>query len=190
MIHIFQYAPMGAGKDFVAEYLEQHHGFLSVALADGMRSYISKNKPDYVWKSDRALEISVGEKHREWFGADFWCKYADQRIASILGDFKATDLIGYNGVIIRDGRFPHEYEHYVNKLVFAPVKISAGEVVRLNRLIKRQGGTVDGGHFYSPNDCPIFDMPGYEIQNNGTAKELYEAIDRQIAILREDGYDS
>lgn len=181
MIKLFQFGPMGSGKDFVAEYLDDQHGFLTIALADGMREYISHNNPDYVWKSSRALEIDVGEKHREWFGADFWCKQTERRIDSLTGYIR-----DYPGVIIRDGRFEHEYDFFVKKRGYQPLKIVASNFTRIKRLANRDG-QVDTKHFENPKDCPIIGMDGYEIYNNDDAAATYAQLDKLVASLRKKG---
>ncbi|WP_214626517.1 AAA family ATPase [Paenibacillus agaridevorans] len=176
MLTIFLYGPMGSGKDTVAEYLEREHKFYSIALADGIRNYIGHNNPDYVPKSDRALGIEVGEKHRDWFGRDFWCHYADDLIFKETVHFHAPS---YNGVIIRDGHFPHEYDHYVNRLGYVPVQIISHEINRKKRLMERDG-QLNVTHFYDKNDMAITDDPEWILRNNGDLESLYEQCDRML----------
>lgn len=179
ILMIFLFGPMGAGKDTVAEYLEKRYGFLSIAMADGMRQYISANLPNYVWKSNRSLEIDVGEKHREWFGKDFWCRYAENIIKS------STDVLDLPGVIIRDGRFDWEYEYFVNRRGYVPIKVISDDEIRKERLIYRDG-KFEPHHFNNPNDCPIINYSAHNLNNNGNVNLLYKDIDALLTVIRKE----
>jgi dephospho-CoA kinase len=175
MIKIFLFAPMGAGKDEAAAYLSRNHRFVSIALADGIRRYIKSCNPAYIDKSNRALEIDVGEKHREWFGADYWCRVAEKHLKIRAGMFS-----GAAGALIRDGRFAHEYEYFVNQRGYISVKIVASDEIRKERILKRDG-LLNLDQFENPRDCEIIDWRAdYVIRNDGEIEDLYAQLDDMV----------
>lgn len=173
---IFAFGYMGSGKDEFARHTEDRHNFASYALADGIRDYIRFRDDSYVPKSNRGLEIDVGNKHREWFGRDIWCRAAHAKAQSDpMNKWRA-------GVIIRDGRFTHEYDYFVNQRGYIPVHIASTGVNRYERLVERDG-RVNDVQFRDPRDCEIAHYPAIEIANNGTLAEFHAAIDEFAARL-------
>lgn len=185
-VQIFTTGRMGSGKDEFAKYLEYHrnHSFIRVAFADGIRRMIKRYSPDYVMKSDRALEIDVGNTMRRWFGDNVWIEEA---LRDAADQYWSDGYYGKGETVISDGRFPMEYEECVVKGGFTHVHIDADEEIRLQRLMDRDGNVKDE-HFYSADDCQI---PVTEstivLSNNGTLDEFHQQIDTLIERLQMEG---
>jgi len=125
------------GKDTVAEYLVENHGFTRLAFADPMREALYALNPslgisrlelqdvidEYGWdgyketlfgEEIRGLLQRMGtEVGREMFGDTFWVDYLMNKALEVKGD-----------VVISDVRFLNEAE---------AIKIINGQVWRVNR---------------------------------------------------------
>jgi dephospho-CoA kinase len=116
---------MGAGKDFIADWLVREYGYRKIGLADAVKGIFRDlflRSPDKKIKEDRISLQKIGDFGRS-FDKDIWCKIAG---SSING----------KSIVIKDCRFPNEAEYFNN---FIKIKIDVSEEVRSKRLLKRDG---------------------------------------------------
>lgn len=167
------------GKDTVANYLVEHHGFVKISFADPIREALYKLSP-YVRVGDMpptSLAIAVDhmgwedlkrfspdtrellqrlgtEVGREMFGKDFWVNQAMLRAKE------------HGNVVFADVRFENEVE-----AIFGAGgdvwRIHKPEVTAVNRHVSETA--LDGYKFER------------EIHNMGSFQELYEIVDYFIA---------
>lgn len=171
MVALFLTGRMGAGKDVVADYLVDKYNFTKTAFANGIRDLITRYNPFYIPKSNRLLEIDVGNTMRAWFGDDIWIKSA-----------LSKEFMNSINTVVSDGRFPLEYKICVEEAGFRHIHIDASTDIRLQRIYKRDG-RVDHNLFYSPDDCQIpLTRNTTVIINNGSLEDLYEVLDGLMII--------
>lgn len=115
----------GAGKDSIADYLVENHGFKKYALADGIYD-IAREHFGMIAK-DRDLIIQIGEKLRE-IDPMVWITYTLKRIAED----------GHDKVVITDTRKILEYG-YLMESGFENVMVYCKPEVALERLKNRDG---------------------------------------------------
>lgn len=177
MLNIFLIAPMGAGKDTVADHLQVEWGYGSVSLGGAVRNAICDINPYYKHKSNRELEKDFAESHKRWFGDDHWCK-------AVMPSVMHNNFSLNRPVVVRDGRFQAEYDYFVTQRGFIPVKIMASEEVRIERLVQRDF-CFNAESFHDPKDCAILGNEGYTINNDSDSHvELYDTIDNLMRQLR------
>ena len=112
----------GCGKDTIAEFLCETHGFVKLALADplrnGLRAMLGltaeqlhrrdlKETPiDWIGRSPRYLMQTLGtEWAREHIAPDLWLRVAARRIDEIKA---APPILHIAGIVISDIRFENE----------------------------------------------------------------------------------
>lgn len=114
----------GCGKDTVARFLCEAHGFVQIALADPLRDGIKvmlgltdeqlhnrdlkEASIDWLGKSPRELLQTLGtEWGREQVVPDLWLRVAARRIASIKA---SPPCLHVAGIVVSDIRFENEAE--------------------------------------------------------------------------------
>ena len=114
----------GSGKDTVARFLCEAHGFVQIALADPLRDGIKamlgvtdeqlhnrdlkEANIDWLGKSPRELLQTLGtEWGREQVAPDLWLRVAARRIASIKS---SPPCLHVAGIVVSDIRFENEAE--------------------------------------------------------------------------------
>ena len=166
-----------SGKDTVADYLVEHHGFRKMSFADPMRNALYALNPTievdgvsttlasavniYSWEKLKTLSPDVRpllqrfgtEVGRNMFGENFWVDYA---LNSIVDGTK---------VVISDVRYPNE----VNA-----IKALGGKVYRVER-----DGVGPANSHASENGLDGYEFDG-ELQNNESVEWLYRLIENQI----------
>lgn len=115
----------GAGKDSIADYLVEEHGFKKYALADGIYD-IAREHFGMVVK-DRKLITGIGEKLRE-IDLMVWIKYTLKRI----------EEDGHDRVVITDTRKLLEYS-YLLETGWENLMVYCKPEVALKRLEERDG---------------------------------------------------
>jgi len=90
---LFLMGKAGCGKDTVADYLVDKHGFTKFRLAQALED-LCRIKHGMKGK-DRELMIRVGEKYKDCFGQDYWLQLvADQVKQSSTARIVISDEIG------------------------------------------------------------------------------------------------
>jgi len=171
--------PPASGKDEVARYLIEAHGFKRVAFADEIRRAALVLDP-YVGQSRRLSEI-IGEHGWDYCKAN-WLEV--RRLLQVLGTELGRDLHGPNcwvdkafdaihqfdadqSIVVTDVRFQNEA---------AAVRSHGGRIVRLKR--SSPSPDVVMSHLSEVESAGI--SPDYVIPNHGDLAELHGRIDRLV----------
>ena len=181
MKHFFLFGKAGTGKDTLAELLEERFGIYSLALADPIRGEYRRyfQKADY--KQNREKMIEIGEKYKEIFGDDVWCREALRKCRQVEYFY---ERIGHDlpGILIRDGRYQVEYDFFV-KHGFAPVRLVSDMQVRIERLINRDGSAQLSSLAFEDSNFVSDTAYAIEIANNGTIDELSYTAARLLGLV-------
>ncbi len=170
-----------SGKDTVADYLVENHGYTKVSFAQPMKEAMYRLNPRITVNemSNTALRVAVDvygweglkerspdirgllqrfgtEVGREMFGDDFWVDYA---LSNIPDGAKA---------VIADVRYPNEAN---------AIKALGGKVFRVSR-----DGVGPANEHASEHALDGYEFDG-QIDNNGTIEGLLEYV-RQATLLR------
>jgi dephospho-CoA kinase len=172
----------GGGKDFLADYLIKRYGLSRYAFADNVKQVAEKWFPDLYGDGKakpRWLLQAIGTMFRD-IDPDVWIKALfndidrSKKIRSQYGEAQEH-------IVITDCRMPNEYEALKNR-GFTFIRIEVDEGVRKQRLRDRGDKFTekDMNHhtetFYNTFDCE------YTIENNGSAEEAYEALNRVMKL--------
>lgn len=170
---LFLMGKAGCGKDTVAQYLVDKHGFVKFRLAQAIEDMCRDNHG--MIGKDRELMIRVGEEFKVSFGQDYWLRLV-------------ADQVKHSGaarVVISDVRFPYEYD-YFDLEGFLPVRILCPDNKRIKRLAERDGDP-QVNTLNDPTEQQVDDLPsGYNIDNSRTLEELHTEVDILIE-LKGDG---
>jgi hypothetical protein len=167
----------GAGKDTVADYLCERHGFARYAMASPLKRMLevigvdcttreTKELPHPVFGvSPRRFAQTLGtEWGRQTIRDDIWLLCADRAIAEI--EDKCRRLHGwayynYGGVVITDIRFDNEAKWLLSRggLLW---EIRRGEAPKVEAHVSEAGLSV---------------FPTRVIENNGLILELHSAVE-------------
>ena len=175
--------PPASGKDEVARYLIEAHGFKRVAFADEIRRAALVLDP-YVGESRRLSEI-VGDHGWDYCKSN-WLEV--RRLLQVLGTELGRDLHGQDvwvdmvfdavhqldagqPIVITDVRFHNEA---------AAVRSHGGRIVRLNR--SSPSPDVVMAHLSEVESAGI--SPDYVIPNPGDLAELHGRSDRLVTRAR------
>lgn len=159
----------GAGKDVVADYLVEKHGYVKIAFADGI--YFIAREYFNMQEKDRKLVQSIGE-HMRAINPNVWVEYTDKK-------HKELKEQGYR-VVISDCRRANEYEHFVNNLGFNPIRVRAGLDNRVKRIEMRDGAKPDTSLLENESEIGADSFSYTEIENNGSLEDLYKKIDKVV----------
>lgn len=167
---------MRSGKSTVANRLRLNYGFTELAFGDALKYYaqrvfaysdvIGEGKP-------RALYQRFGELCRE-IDPLVWVKHADAAYKQVL-DSKST-----KGIVVSDGRQPHEYE-WARANGFTVVRVTAPDELRVARAV--EAGDDCTPHDFAHDTEMYVDQfaADYELQNDGSLDELDAKIDEMMA---------
>jgi dephospho-CoA kinase len=163
-----------AGKDTVAEYLQESYGFNRYAFGNGIRDICKRAFP-YLLEhgKPRALYQGVGQALRE-FDQDVWVKYLDRVIED--------ECWPEDHIIITDLRQPNEYKHLREKGFFI-VRVSSSFKTRFTRAYL-QGDTFSVQDFNHETEAYVdrFQVD-YILSNDKTVDDLYREIDTLLKYL-------
>ncbi len=173
-----------AGKDTVADYLVDKHGFYHLSLSDIIRDEADKRGLPH----SRDVLISLGREIREKFGEGELAKRAAQKIASLQVD----------KVVITSIRHPREVETlrelFANFYLWA---IDAPREIRFKRAKARGklADQVDFATFVKQEESEMATSgPGQQlgkcisladlvIDNQGSLSDLYQKIDSILSTI-------
>ena len=190
-VQYFLFGLSGAGKDTVAQIMNQLLNIYDVALADPIRLEYERfvGLPD--GKHDRTKMIQIGETYKRLYGQDVWCEAATRlihqieqrrgamRSGTVANKAFATSMheaLGFlnEGYVITDGRYLHEYDYFVGQRGFWPIRLVADDDVRLERLRRRDGDTQPDALAWEREH--FIGSPGYTIYNNTSISDLVAQI--------------
>ncbi|WP_295842560.1 adenylate kinase [uncultured Xanthomonas sp.] len=160
-----------SGKDTLARFLVDHHGFHRVALADPLREFVSaitgipyealvdgpaKEEP-LSWLNDRSPRYMMQTLGTEWgrqmVDDQLWLKVAHRRVEEARKQ-------GYAGVVIPDVRFDNEAE-FVSDLGGTVVEVVRPGVAAVAAHSSEAGVSPDLIHFTVHNDGTLLDLARY-----------------------------
>jgi dephospho-CoA kinase len=159
-VKYFLFGKAGTGKDLVASLALNEFGIDSVALADPIREEYTKYFERTDYKENRNLMQLIGERYKEIYGMDVWCRRASKKVND------------WQKVLIRDGRYTHEYDFFVLDHGFTPIRIVADEEVRFQRLKMRDGDIQRQSLFYEDKHFIPDTYPAITLTNNGSIDDL------------------
>lgn len=171
------------GKDTAAKYLVEHHGFIKNALADPLKLAAQKIfmlTDEQTWNdeykevvipywgmSPRQMFQKLGtEGGRNVFGHDVWLK----RWTYHYNTYK-----DHTNYVTSDVRFPNEAQHLRNL---------GGVIIHLVRPEAKNILTAEAQQHGSEVSLAVAGKD-FEIENSGTHKELYAALDNVVASLED-----
>lgn len=181
MIAIGLMGKIGSGKDTVADYLVEKHGFDMVGFGDVTRE-IAKEKGV---KPTRENLLQIQKEKVDKYGIDFFPK----KIADMIRKRKLEKVV-VNGV-----RRPEDAKTLKREFGndFHLVLVETDPKIRFERMKERGriGDPEEYNHFESQENKEMelfgldktFKMAEKTIENNGTLEELYEETDRLISLL-------
>ena len=178
---------MRSGKDSIAAYLIEKHGFVRFAFADELKRICRELFPDrfVAGSKPRTLLQGVGVAMRE-FDPDVWVNATMREIARYQRETDRT-LWHRPNYVITDLRFPNEYER-LRAEGFVIIRVVADNGTRYLRMIDA-GDTFTAADLEHETERHIDTFAvDYEIDNNGSLAELYAKVDEIMAdILRKEG---
>ncbi len=152
-----------AGKDTVADWLQEKHGFKKISLAAPVY-WVARNVFDMEGK-DRGLLIEIGQKLREIDDAVF--------VKWVLRQAK-----NYANVVVPDVRFPVEWEYLKNAGGIA-VRVAAPKEIRAQRPgYNPEFEDHPTEHMLDDYECD------YVIQNTLDFMNLYVTVDALVSHLK------
>lgn len=180
MILIGTAGPAGSGKDTVADYLVEMHGFTKMAFAGPLKAMMAaagmaepadramKEQPipgfDFTW---REAAQKLGTEWGRGLDPEIWTKIVRRKLESLAG------LKYRTRIVLTDIRFENEAQ---------VVRELGGQVWHmLNRsadLGVNAGHISEGGVMYRPHEDELID-------NSGSLDQLYEQVETYLAALLE-----
>jgi dephospho-CoA kinase len=163
----------GAGKDTVAQYLVEEHGFKAYALADGIYEIAEKYFGMQI--KDRDLLWHIGEKLRE-YDIMLWINHTMKRIQED----------GHDRVVITDTRKLLEYA-YLKEAGWENVMVYVDPEIAIERLKKRDGKVDVEKVMNSPLENqlrPLKDSMKV-LENDIDFEEVKKEIDAYVRFLEE-----
>ncbi|MED3649972.1 AAA family ATPase [Heyndrickxia sporothermodurans] len=173
-----------AGKSSVTDHLRFEHGFDEIAFGSMLKYYAHKvfTHSDVVGGGDkparkpRALYQQFGELCRQ-IDPMVWIQHAEFELGMKL-DSRAT-----KGVVISDGRQPHELD-WARANGFTIVRVTAPDELRVARA-KEAGDQFDAKDLAHDTEQHVAGFAvDYEIVNDGTIDELYAKVDALMSEIR------
>lgn len=155
----------GSGKDTVADYLVERHGFVKLSFAAKLKAIAEEMFPISWQASRRRLLQDLGMKFRE-IEENCWVDYLLRQVHR------------YQKVVITDCRYDNEYEICLISN-FIPAKIDCADKVRAERLYKRDGRRMtaqEQSHISEQLNVPC----DYHLDNNYDLVTLYDQIERMV----------
>ena len=169
----------GCGKDTVADFLCETHGFVQIALADPLRDGLKamlgltaeqlhrrdlKESPvDWIGRSPRTLLQTLGtEWGRELVAPDLWLRVAERRIEQIKA---APPILHVAGIVVSDIRYENEADW---------LRGLGGKVWLIKRNTRHTLNGATATHS-SEQHIPT-EMGEPRIYNFGTLDDLYDQV--------------
>lgn len=171
----------GSGKDTVAYYLTNAHGYKRLAFAESMKYYYGIQK-GYKGTRDEVIAQVNANKNREelisfgmsWrdIDEDIWVKELDRRVKRVER-FYADLGFPLPRFVITDVRFDNELDLIRHKYHGIIIKVSAPLDVRLERM-KRRGDVVRDLAFMNHESEQLADKitPDFIVDNSGSLADL------------------
>lgn len=175
IIRIALTGKMRSGKDTVADYLAQSHGFhVPLSFGNALKRIAHETFPD-VPKEPKPRELYQFMNVMREYDKDVWVKHLAKEVEIISRVPR--------GIVVTDARQPNEIK-WLREIGFTIVKVEADEVTRIER-IKAQGETVDEEVLRHKTESYVDGIDAdYLIENHGTLDELHAKVDELVEELR------
>lgn len=187
---------IGSGKDTVADYLVNHHGFRRESWAGTLKDAVAcvfgwdrvllegktnesrkwRDTPDSWWSDRLGIDVTPRRVLQEW-GTDV-CRenyHDDIWIASLENKMRKTK----DSIVISDTRFPNELES-VKRLGGITIRVKRGPDPDWVEEYLETGRTFEFAKKYPHIHASEFSSVGcdydYIVENNGTIDDLYKKI--------------
>lgn len=173
-----------AGKSSVTDHLRFEHGFDEIAFGSMLKYYAHKvfTHSDVVGGGDkparkpRALYQQFGELCRQ-IDPMVWIQHAEFELGMKL-DSRAT-----KGVVISDGRQPHEIE-WARANGFTTVRVTAPDELRVARARAAGDNFTEADLVHDTEQHVDGFTVDYEIVNDGNLAELRAQVDEVITTIK------
>lgn len=187
MKNFFMFGLAGAGKDTVGELVRRYFDLYTLALADPIREEYVEKFGTSDFKQNRDRMIAIGEGYKKIYGQDVWCESALKKVSMMNevthGVIHMTRLAyPFRGALILDGRYQHEYDFFVGKHGFTPVRLVADREVRLERLQVRDGNAQLKALEFEKQNFISDASPALMLENNGTKDDLLDNLCRVLKL--------
>jgi hypothetical protein len=174
-----------SGKDTIADYLVERHGFVKAAFADTLKEACRaifgltneqlygahKEQLDIFWHDTprRILQLVGTECLRKGYADDVWIRALQRRIGF-------GDLAHHRKIVIVDARFPNEVE---------AIKGWGGVAVRVDR----PGAGASGGVEAHASEHALDSWTGWDhvLVNDSTLEVLHERASAMVTAMRSIG---
>lgn len=167
----------GSGKDTVADYLVEKHGFIKITFAYAVKEIVSiltgwpinllmgdtpesrkfregEVHPDFGLTGRQLLQKIGTDLFRDGFDSDTWIKIARRRV-----------LESNNNVVISDVRFPNECEM---------IQCNGGYIINVQRNLSGLASDELNNHASEQNFICLDEVI---LENNSTISDLYQKIE-------------
>lgn len=161
---LFLMGKAGSGKDTIADYLVDRHGFKRFRLAQPIEDLC---RSEYGMRGkDRELMIRVGEECKQRYGQNYWLDIVIRQIR----------LHNNRNVVVTDVRFPYEWDYFTTE-GYRSIRVVAPATERVKWLRKRDGNPqIDT--LGDPTEQQVDNLPAdYTIKNDNSIQHLMDEID-------------
>lgn len=161
-----------SGKDTIAHYLVDHHGFIEYKFSRGIHDVIDLIRGKLDTPKNRSELQGVGQGLRKVLGVDIWVDYTLKLIQ--------TEQPSHTNIVISDCRQQNEHDR-LKKEGYIFIKVESDRQTRIDRM-KREGDIFSESNLDHETEQIPFDAD-YTVYNNGTLEELYQQIERILEVL-------
>lgn len=168
---LFLMGKAGSGKDTIADYLVNRHGFKRFRLAQPIEDLC---RSEYgMYGKDRELMIRVGEEYKQRYGQSYWL---DIIVSQIHQHHNVN-------VLVSDVRFPYEWDYFTTE-GYKSVRVIAPALKRVRWLRERDGNPqIDS--LDDPTEKQVDNLPAeHAIHNNNSIQQLKDEVDIIIETIK------
>ena len=176
----------GSGKDTIAEFLADRHGYMHRDLGQEIRNELKRQGRNH---QDRNEMISLGNEMRQKHGFNYWCRNAiesaksrDVVITSLRNPLEVEEIKNRNGTVMEvfaDQRL--RFERTAERMRKNPG--SHGDIKSFDvfRTMEEKELTSDDPAKQQLIKC--IEMADVRIDNNGAFEQLYKEIEEALSQL-------
>ncbi len=176
----------GSGKDTIAEFLADRHGYSNRDLGQEIRNELSRLGKNHL---DRNEMIALGNERRHKYGFNYWCRNAiesansrDVVITSLRNPLEVEEIKNRNGAVMEvfaDQRL--RFERTAERIRKNPD--SHGDIQSLEAFRAMEEKELRSDDPAKQQLIKYIEMADIRIDNNGTFEQLYRRIDEALSRL-------
>jgi dephospho-CoA kinase len=176
----------GSGKDTLANYLVEKHGFFHIDLGEEIRSELKRLGRNHL---DREEMRALGNKLREEKGNDYWIQFPlklfdkKQRlvITSLRNPAEVTALKALGGVVVEPfADINKRYQNTVNRVKNNPNE--HGDVASFEEFKSKEDMELSDPGLFKQQNLKCIQMADYRVDNNsdlgGFLKNIEEVFQK------------